>query len=267
MADRHPNHSKLLNSRGRGGGIARAMGCGMSTEPLCPTPENERPRERMRRVGIEPLSDAELLSLILGTGRPNEPVEALAARILGDYGGARGLFHAGAGELAPLIGFARAARLSGALELARRALTTPLDPRTPYGSSRDVVRAYGPRLTDRVEEHVLAVVLDARHRAVAERELGAGGPAFCGVSVRELFALAVREGGAAVVLVHNHPSGDPAPSRDDIELTTALVRAGDALELPLLDHVIVAREGSFSFLDAGLLRADRASNGVEGSAS
>jgi DNA repair protein RadC len=107
---------------------------------------------------------------------------------------------------------------------------------------------------------VLAVVLDARHRPVAERRIATGGPASCGVSVRDVFALAVREGGAAVLLVHNHPSGDPAPSRDDIDLTAALVRAGDTLELPLLDHVIVGREGSFSFLDAGLLRPERARN-------
>ena len=76
----------------------------MSMEPLCPTPEHERPRERMRRLGIEALADNELLALVLGTGRPSEPVESLAARLLADYGGARGLCHAGAGELAPIIG-------------------------------------------------------------------------------------------------------------------------------------------------------------------
>jgi DNA repair protein RadC len=227
----------------------------MSIEPLCPIPDHERPRERMRRLGIDALADAELLALVLGTGRPNEPVESLAARLLADYGGARGLCHAGAGELAPLIGFARAARLLGAVELARRALTVPLDARTPYASSRDVVRAFGPRYNDRTEEYVLAVVLDARHRPLAERVLAIGGPASCVVSIREILALAIREGGAAFLLVHNHPSGEPAPSRDDIELTTALVKAGDAVELPLIDHVILAREGSFSFLDAGLLRA------------
>jgi DNA repair protein RadC len=226
-------------------------------EPLCPTPEHERPRERMRRLGIDALSDAELLALVLGTGRPSEPVDALASRLLADYGGARGLCHAGPGELAPIIGFARAARFLGAVELTRRALTVPLDPRTPYASSRDVIRAFAPRFVDRTEEHVVAVVLDARHRPVAERVLAVGGPASCVVSIREILALAIREGGAAFVLVHNHPSGEPAPSRDDIELTTALVRAGDAVELPLLDHVILAREGTFSFLDAGLLRAER----------
>ncbi len=229
----------------------------MSIEPICPPPEHDRPRERLRRLGASALADAELLALVLGTGRPSEPVETLASRLLADYGGARGLCHAGPGELAREVGIARAARLAGAVELTRRALTEPLDARGPYGSSRDVVRAFAPRLTDRVEEHVMVVVLDARHRPVAERTLAVGGPASCSVSVREVFALAVREGGAAILLVHNHPSGDPTPSRDDIDLTNALIRAGDALELPLLDHVIVGRDGSFSFLDAGLLGAGR----------
>ena len=212
------------------------------------------PRERLRRLGSSALSDAELLALVLGTGRPGEPVLALAARLLEDFGGARGLMRAGPGELAPYVGHARGCRLIGALELARRALARPLDPRAAYGSSRDVVAAYAPRLIDRADECVLAVVLDARQRPIAERQLASGGPSSCAVGVRDVFALAVREGGAGVVLIHNHPSGDPTPSREDVALTTALGEAGRVLELPFLDHVIVAREGSFSFLDAGLLR-------------
>lgn len=267
MAIRHPARSNPANSRRGGRGTPCAMRARMTIEPLPHIPEHERPRERLKRVGVEALAEAELLALVLGTGRPNEPVDVLSARLLGDYGGARGLFHVGAGELAGTLGFARAARLSGALELARRALAAPLDARSPYGSSRDVVRAYAPRLVDRVDEQVIAVVLDSRHRAVAERRIATGGPASCGVSLREIFALAIREGGLSLLLVHNHPSGDPAPSREDVALTCALVRAGDALELPLLDHVIVGREGSFSFLDAGLLRPDAAAASSAGSAS
>jgi DNA repair protein RadC len=214
----------------------------------------ELPRERLRRHGVEALSDAELLALVLGTGRPGESVVALAARMLAEHGGARSLVHTGVGEIARDVGEARAARLIGATELARRALTTPLDPRTPYASSRDVVSAFGPKLRDRVDEVVIAVLVDVRHRPVAERQLAFGGPSACAIGVRDVFALAVREGGAGVLLVHNHPSGDPTPSKDDVAFTHALLEAGDVLELPLLDHVIVARDGSFSFLDAGLLR-------------
>jgi DNA repair protein RadC len=227
----------------------------MTHDPPPPPHVADLPRERLRRHGVDALSDAELLALVLGTGRPHEPVLTLATRLLGEHGGARGLLRAGPGDLAPVLGFARAARLIGATELARRALSTPLDPRVPYTSSRDVVLAFAPRLADRVDECVYAVVLDARQRPVAERQLAVGGPASCTVGVREVFALAVREGGAAVLLIHNHPSGDPTPSTEDMQLTAALVDAGRALGLPFLDHVIVAREGSFSFLDAGLLRA------------
>jgi DNA repair protein RadC len=125
----------------------------------------------------------------------------------------------------------------------------------PYGSSRDVVAAYGRRLVDQVDERVIAVVLDTRQRPVAERLLATGDPLECAVGVRQVFALAVREGGAGILLVHNHPSGDPAPSPADVELTAALTAAGRALDLPLIDHVIVAQDGWFSFLDSGMLPA------------
>jgi DNA repair protein RadC len=225
----------------------------MSFDPPA-LPPSELPRERLRRLGIEALSDAELLALVLGSARNEEPALELATHLLGTYGGARGLLRTGVGAIAHEVGFARAARLAGATELSRRALATPLDARAPFTSSRDVVNAFGPRLIDRVDECVYAVLLDARQRPLAERQLASGGPSSCPIGVREVFALAVREGGAAVLLVHNHPSGDPTPSTEDLQLTAALADAGTALELPLLDHVIIAREGSFSFLDAGLLR-------------
>lgn len=227
----------------------------MMAEPTTPhDPTRDLPRERLRRLGVDALSDAELLALVLGTGRGGEPVLSLAARLLAELGGVRGLLRAHPGELAALVGYARAARIAGAMELARRALTVPLKRAAPFASSRDVVAAFGPRFVDRADECVLVVVLDVRHRPVAERQLATGTPAACTVGVREVFALAVREGGAALLLVHNHPSGDPTPSPEDIALTEALAEAGQILDLPLIDHVIIAREGSFSFLDAGLLR-------------
>ena len=116
-----------------------------------------------------------------------------------------------------------------------------------------MVRAWGPRLTDSPDEAVLAVVLDARRRPVAERVVARGTAAGCTLGLRELFALVVREAGASVVLVHNHPSGDPTPSPEDVTFTRGVVEAGRLLEVPLIDHVVVGREGYFSFLDAGLL--------------
>jgi DNA repair protein RadC len=222
-------------------------------KPSKAAPSGERPRERLCRFGVESLSDAELLALVLGTGRRGEPVSALAVRVLGEFGGPHGLLQAGRGNLAKAIGLGRAARLIGAAELVRRAAAQRLDPHTPYSSSQDVIAAFAPLLADQPDERVMAVVLDARQRPVAERQLAAGGPASCSVGVRQIFALAVREGGAGVILVHNHPSGNPTPSTEDLTLTQALANAGHVLELPLVDHVILGREGSFSFLDAGLL--------------
>ncbi len=139
------------------------------------------------------------------------------------------------------------------MELARRAIARPLARAVPYRSSRDVIRAYGPRLLDAAEERVLAVVLDAKRRPVAERSLAWGSVGSAAVAPRQVFALAVREGASAVILVHNHPSGDPTPSPEDIAFTRRVGHAGTLLEVELLDHVIVAREGSFSFLDAGMI--------------
>lgn len=214
----------------------------------------ERPFARARRLGMDALSDAEVLALALGRGRGPLSAEDLAQRVLRTHGGLRGVAREGIGPLARDLGEHRAARLVAAFEVARRVRARPLPRAVSYTSSRDVLRAYGPRLLDAVEEQVLAIVLDAKQRPVAERVLARGTTTACAVGPRELFSLVVREGGAGAVLVHNHPSGDPLPSDEDIRLTRALLDAGRLLDLPLIDHVIVGREGSFSFLDAGLLR-------------
>jgi DNA repair protein RadC len=216
----------------------------------------ERPFARARRLGIDALSDAEVLALALGGGRGPHSADTLARHVLRAHGGLRGVVRAGIGALGADIGALRAARLAATFELARRARAVPLAPRVSYTSSRDILRAYGPRLVDATEEQVLAVVLDARQRPVAERVIARGSTTACAVGPRELFGLAVREGGAGVVLIHNHPSGDPLPSDEDLRLTRAMLDAGRLLDLPLIDHVIIGRDGSFSFLDAGLLRAD-----------
>lgn len=216
---------------------------------------DELPLRRARRLGFDALSDHELLALALGRGRGPHASDDLARRLLTAHGGLRGLARTGPGALGLDLGEHRAARLLASFEIARRSRALPLKRGAAFSSSRDVLRAFGPRLVDATEEMVLAVVLDARQRPVAERVLARGSATACAIGPREVFALAVREGGAGVVMVHNHPSGDPLPSDDDIRLTRALMDAGRLLDVPLIDHVIVGREGSFSFLDAGLLGA------------
>jgi DNA repair protein RadC len=207
---------------------------GMSTDiPIDP----ELPSARLRAVAVDLMSDTEVLALLLGDDA------SLARSLLSAHDGVRGV--ARLGQVA--------VRLVAAMELARRAAARPLARAVPFRSSRDVVRAWGPRLVDAADERVLAVLLDAKRRPVAERLLAWGSVGSAPLAPRQVFALAVREGASAIVLVHNHPSGDPAPSPEDIAFTRRVAHAGGILEVELLDHVIVGREGSFSFLDAGMI--------------
>lgn len=216
----------------------------MSTDiPIDP----ELPSARLRAVAVDLMSDTEVLALLLGDDA------SLARSLLSAHDGVRGVARLGRGELARDVGDRRAARLVAAMELARRAAARPLARAIPFRSSRDVVRAWGPRLVDAADERVLAVLLDAKRRPVAERLLAWGSVGSAPLAPRQVFALAVREGASAIVLVHNHPSGDPAPSPEDIAFTRRVAHAGGLLEVELLDHVIVGREGSFSFLDAGMI--------------
>ncbi len=218
-----------------------------------PYDDTDAPDARLRRAGAEALSDAELLSIVMSGGRPTGTTLSAARSLLRAHDGIRGVTRAGLGGLSDSIGERRATRVIAAVEVARRASAVALTRAIPYRSSRDVVRAFGPRFADSPDEVVIAVILDARQRPVAERVLARGSASACAVGARQVFALAVREAGVGVLLVHNHPSGDPTPSVEDIEFTRNVIAAGRLLELPIVDHVIVAREGSFSFLDAGLL--------------
>jgi DNA repair protein RadC len=219
------------------------------------SPRRSRPLPRRRRFALDALSDAEVLSLALGRGRGGLSADALGRHLLATHHGLRGLLRAGAGSLALDVGAHQAARLLATWELAQRARAAPPPRRMPFTSSRDIVRHWSARMVDLPDECVVAVVLDVKQRLVAERVLANGTPAGVALGVREVFALAVREGGASMVLVHNHPSGDPTPSPEDAEFTRRVADVGAAIELPLLDHVILGRDGSFSFLDAGLLKS------------
>lgn len=213
-------------------------------------------RERLRSLGVEHLSDAELVALVLGTGTVREPVSVLAARLLDEARGLRGLGKLGPGALARCsgIGEGKAARLVAAIELGRRASLGGPEPAPRIEASRDVVSWAAPRIAHAEVEHFLALALDTRQRVIAVVTIGRGTLAACPVSPADAFRALLREAAAAAVFVHNHPSGDPSPSPEDVALTARLVSGGSLLGVRVLDHVIVARGGHFSFLDAGLLR-------------
>jgi DNA repair protein RadC len=213
----------------------------------------------MRAVGTEGLSDAELLALLLGTGGQREPVGVLASRVLHELGGLPALARVGAGALEQLpgVGPTKASRIVAAVELGRRVASRPLPRGARIGSSRDVDAALRPRLAHLDAERFLAVALDAKNRPVGEVEVARGGLSACPVSPADVFRALLREAAAGVVFVHNHPSGEPSPSAEDVALTERLRRAGELLGVQVLDHVIIGREGYFSFLDAGLLEGAR----------
>lgn len=218
-------------------------------------PIHEGPRERLALYGPGALSDAELVAVVLGTGSSVEPVGVVAARVLARAGGLDGLRRFGRNDFVALpgIGPTKAARLRAALELGLRAASTPLSPREPIRSSRDVERALRPRVDGAHREHFFAIALDVRNRPVAHIEVAVGGLSACAVSPADVFRDVLREAAAAVVLAHNHPSGECAPSDEDVAMTERLRRAGELVGVRVLDHVILGRDRHFSFLDAGLL--------------
>jgi len=215
----------------------------------------ERPRERLARVGPEALTDAELLALLLRTGAAGRDAVGLAGDLLAAVGGLRGLARAGVGELTCDAGMgpAKASAVLAALELSRRLAGHRLDPGQPLRSPEDVHRHFYPRLRDVLHERFLALLLDGRHRVLREVAISQGTLTASLVHPREVFRAAVREAAAALVLVHNHPSGEPAPSREDREVTRRLVRAGEVVGVRVVDHVVVAERGYYSFREAGEL--------------
>jgi len=215
------------------------------------------PRERLTRDGAAVLSDAELVALVLRTGARDLDALAVAAGLIARRGGLHGVARAAAAELRaePGVGPAKSASLLAALEIGRRLASRRLPQGAAVRSPADVHRHFHPLLRDVPHERFLVVLLDGRHRVMGEVVVSQGTLTASLVHPREVFRPALREAAAAVILVHNHPSGDPAPSREDREITQRLARAGEILGVRVLDHVIVAEQGFCSLREAGDLDA------------
>ncbi len=215
------------------------------------------PRERAVAMGVEGLGDAELVAIVLGTGYAGVPVGVLAAMLIEEHGGLAGLTRAGMGVLIDRagVGLAKGARLAAAVELGRRVASgASLDAATKL-PDRAAVEAWArPRLATLDHEELWALMLDGRHGLRGARRVASGGIHGLHVAPRDALRVAVREAASAIVLVHNHPSGDPSASAEDVAFTQALADAARVVGTPLLDHVIVARRRATSMLEAGLLR-------------
>lgn len=209
------------------------------------------PRERLVQLGEMRLSDAECLALLLRTGCRGESAEAMAQRLLRRFGGLAGLASAPAREIAsePGVGTVRATALLGAFGLARRLSEARLRPGTAVRSGRDVALVVRESVRGSRRETFFALLLDARHRILSLRIVSTGSVESTLVHPREVFSPAVREGASAVVVAHNHPSGDPTPSREDRLVTERLQEAGQLLGIELLDHVVVGEDRCFSFAE------------------
>jgi DNA repair protein RadC len=202
------------------------------------------------------LTPVELLAILLGTGTSNRDAVAVAEDLLTAAGGSvRALARQPVGMLARVhgVGGAKAARVAAALELARRAAAEVDSGQRTIRTPADVFRLCGAALGDLTVEEFRILALDTQHRVVRELLITRGLLDSSLVHPREVFRAAIAEAAAGIVAVHNHPSGDPAPSADDRAVTRQLVEAGRLLDVPVYDHVIVGRGRYFSFAEAGLL--------------
>ena len=215
--------------------------------------EEERPRERLERLGPEHLSTAELLAILLRVGAPGEHAVALARRLLQTFGGLSGLRRAPFTELKAVrgMGRAKAAQVKAALELARRLKWEP-DQRPQIRSPEDVVALLMDEMAALEQEVLRVLLLDTRHRLLHIHEVARGSVNQMTVRVAELFREAVRHNTVALLLVHNHPSGDPSPSPEDVAFTRQVVEAGRVLEVRVLDHIILGRGRFVSMRARGL---------------
>ena len=220
-------------------------------------PADERPREKLLNRGAESLSDAELLALILRTGDAGSGFTAvdMARDLLSRFGSLRELAMAGTTDLCKLkgIGPAKAAELQAVFQLARRFSDNCLQPGERFLSSGDAFSHFHERLRDLRKEIFLALLLDSKNRLLREVRISEGSLNASIVHPREVFAPVVRESAAAVLFVHNHPSGDPSPSREDIEITKRLKEVGDLMGVRVLDHVIIGNGNYVSLADRGLI--------------
>ena len=219
-------------------------------------PPSDRPRERLRSLGVNSLSTAELLAVVLGSGGAGRSALRLAQDVLATAGGSlRRLAVQPPGALTGLrgVGQARAGSVHAALELGRRLAAESREEGVPLRAPRDVWAAFAPRLEDLPVEEFHVAVLDAQHRLERDVLVTRGILNSSLVHPREVFREAIAERAAAIILVHNHPSGDPTPSADDRAVTAQLVAAGRLLDIPVHDHVIVGRGRYASFAEAGLL--------------
>jgi len=216
-------------------------------------PASERPRERLEQYGPESLSTAELLAIVVRVGSRGESAVRLAERLLSEFGGLAGIARARIPQLSSLpgVGLAKAAQLKAAFELGKRLATSIDGPKAVVGGASDAAALVMEDLRHRQQECLAAIFLDTRNQVICVRILTVGTLTGSPAHPREVFREALAQGCASLIVCHNHPSGDPTPSKDDIALTARLVQAGELMGVPLLDHIVIGGGRYISLKEAG----------------
>ena len=219
-------------------------------------PESERPRERLLRHGAHTLSEAQLLAIILRTGRGGKSALDLAIEILKSFGDLKEIDNASLGEFAPFkgMGKAKVAQLKAALELGKRLIAEPSQKGPAFSSSHEVYSYYCRRFKNMKKEIFLCAMLDAKNRILRDNKISEGTLTHSLIHPREAFRDAIKESAASVIFVHNHPSGDPSPSREDIVITERLASTGEIVGIRVLDHIIIGDERYTSMKEKGYIK-------------
>ena len=219
-------------------------------------PLSERPRERLLKHGVEALSAQEILALILGRGIKDESVIVTAQKLLSTFGNLKNIAAASMEELTKIkgIGPAKAAQIKAAFELSKRVEdSSDKDRKTTVKSPEDAIKSVKNQLKGKKKEHFLVLSLDTRNHLINIQTISIGSLDSSIVHPREVFKEAISSTAASVIFVHNHPSGDPTPSEDDIKLTKRLVEAGEILGIEVLDHIIICDKDYISMKSRNLL--------------
>jgi DNA repair protein RadC len=217
-------------------------------------PVDERPRERLVQVGPRALSTTELLAITIRTGVGGENVLRLSERLLSHFSGLSGVARASLAELQAVngIGPAKAVEIKAALELGRRLLAAAPEERPRVTSPADAANLLMTEMMLLEQEHLRLVLLDTRNHVLRMPTVYKGSLNTSVIRVGELFRAAIRENAAAMIVAHNHPSGDPAPSPEDVHVTRQIVQAGKLLDIELLDHIIIGHQRYVSLKERGL---------------
>ena len=217
-------------------------------------PTGERPRERLLHYGPESLSTAELLAILLRTGSRGENVLDLATRLLVEFGGLAGLVRATVSELSAVkgVGEAKAAQLKAGLEIGRRLLIAAPHERPQITSPADAANLLMLEMGHLEQEHLRVLLLDTRNRVLASPVVYKGNVNTSVIRIAELFREAIRHNSTAMIMAHNHPSGDPTPSPEDVRVTRQVVEVGNLVDIEVLDHLIIGQGRYVSLKERGL---------------